>query len=104
MTLLSRSETCPDHRAGLRYYRGRHFYWTAKRGVRSLYSSPRPARSCPDARYLAVTWRLRARVARIHTERWLREKAQEKRNERAAAFRALYEKWRCIHEHEGAWN
>jgi hypothetical protein len=20
------------------------------------------------------------------------------------AFRALYEKWRCIHEHEGAWN
>ena len=45
------------------------------------------ASRCP--RYLAKVWRKRAYVARQHFELW---------------FTTLYEKWRCIHEHEGAWN
>jgi hypothetical protein len=32
--------------------------------------------------------------AREYKERWLKRQAR----------RSLYEKWRCIHEHEGAWN
>lgn len=45
-------------------------------------------RNCADARWLAVHWRERARVARRQFEWW---------------FRTTLEKWSCIHEHEGAW-
>jgi hypothetical protein len=38
---------------------------------------------------LARLWAERASLARRGYERW---------------FERTYEKWRCIHEHEGAWN
>jgi Transglycosylase-like domain len=53
-------------------------------------------RSCHWARYAADEWVARFKNAlRGHTRH-----LQELRSE---AHR-LYEKWRCIHEHEGAWN
>ena len=46
--------------------------------------------------YLARLMRSKARAARKAYERW--------EAERRVRYRQLYEKWRCIHEHEGAWN
>lgn len=57
----------------------------------------RKPQSCADARYLADVWAQRAHEARVKTARW-------KANAVARERRALYEKWRCIHEHEGAWD
>lgn len=97
-TTSPRSETrrCPDHHRGLRYYRQRHAHWNSRRGIRVLAGYRKP-RSCPDARYLASVWRQRAARARKLTLQHLERR-------RAYRFRLLYEKWRCIHEHEGAWN
>lgn len=70
----SRSETCPDHRRGLAFYRQRHRYWLQMRGERRRIPSAvlgRSPRSCPDARYLAGVWRERAARARTTTERWI---------------------------------
>ena len=50
--------------------------------------------SCP--RYLARVLQRKSRQARNAYERYAAR--------RRAYYRALYEKWRCIHEHEGAWN
>lgn len=53
-------------------------------------------KSCHWARYAADEWVARSKAAlRGHT-RYLQSLRSE-------AYR-LYEKWRCIHEHEGAWN
>jgi len=91
----SRSETCRSARKAVGWYRGRQANWLKLRGVR-VERSGRAPRSCPDARYLAGVARARSLAARRATERHFKRRAAERR--------ALYEKWRCIHEHEGAWN
>jgi hypothetical protein len=61
----------------------------------------RKPRGCADARWLATVWEERARKAKRKLEKWKRWK---QRQAALAKSRALYEKWRCIHEHEAAWN
>lgn len=85
-------ETCPYARLGLAYYRGRFIHWQIKRD--SEIPTWRKPRNCADARYLSNVWSKRALAAR---------KAYRKERKRLQ-FQTLYEKWRCIHEHEGAWN
>jgi hypothetical protein len=46
-------------------------------------------RSCAFVKRAAHVWQKRAHAARLEFERW---------------FERTYEKWRCIHEREGAWN
>jgi hypothetical protein len=69
-----RSETCPDSRRGLAFYRARHAQWlkmrTGNTSQISTGAKPRSPRNCADARYLAGVWRLRARRARDRYQRW----------------------------------
>lgn len=67
-----RSETrrCPDHRAGVRWYRAKHRHWNRLRHAPAPRQGRKP-RSCPDARFLAVRARERSRNARTVTERWV---------------------------------
>jgi transglycosylase-like protein len=83
---VKKKPNCPTAHQGLRWYVERTVHWHARMGATVRVPSTRSA-GCP--RYLAARWRERARTARRTSERWLR---------------ATYEKWRCIHEHEGAWN
>ena len=77
----------------------RQVTWTVQSRWRTDLADRTPivsGRSCHWARYAADEWVARAKSAlRSHT-RYL----QSVRSER----RQLYEKWRCIHEHEGAWD
>lgn len=77
---------CSAHRA-VRFYGRRANEWRAKMGAPALRLPAERLTGCP--RYLAHVYRQRARIARKAYGLW---------------FTALYEKWRCIHEHEGAWN
>jgi hypothetical protein len=78
-------------RKAVRYYRSRYVYWTRlKEGAVPVL------RRSPSSCYLAHVLQRKAHAAR---KRWEVVAA-----ERRANFRLLYEKWRCIHEHEGAWN
>jgi hypothetical protein len=80
---------CPDVRRGIVWYRAATKRWREQVGARSgTRTSARP-RSCKQARALARVWWVRARVARHHFEVW---------------FEATYDKWRCIHLREAAWN
>lgn len=54
-------------------------------------------RSCSWVRRAAKLRRARAIWLRRRYEHWLKAQA-------VSRFSRLYEKWRCIHEHEGAWN
>ena len=84
----SRSERCPTARKGLRFYQARAAYWRARMGAREGRLAPQSGdTSCP--RFLANLWRAKAHAARRAYHRW---------------FRRTYEKYRCIHEHEGAWS
>jgi hypothetical protein len=86
------------------YYRGKFMERQAARGVVPRHVG-RSARSCPDARWLAGVWADRAQAAKVKLERWKHHRAvMAAQRAKQARFRALYEKWRCIHEHEGAWN
>lgn len=86
---------CPSAQRAVRFYARRIAEHRAKMGARATdaisTASGGQARagrsSCP--RYLARVLQRKARVARRAYEAW---------------FRRTYEKWRCIHEHEGAWN
>jgi len=82
-TLAGRSCTA---RQGLRWYVSRYNMWRAKMGAGGRPQT-QALRSCP--RYLADVFRAKARAARVRYERW---------------YERTYAKWRCIHEHEGAWN
>jgi hypothetical protein len=57
------------------------------RGRPRSQGSPASRAGCP--RYLAALWQRKAHAARLRYELW---------------FRRSYDKYRCIHEHEGAWN
>jgi len=73
---------------GLRFYQARAAYWRAKMGAGlDVSGSVKAGQSCP--RYLANLWHSKAHAARRAYEQW---------------FRRTYEKWECIHRHEGAWN
>lgn len=89
------AKRCPDHHVGLRFYRGRYTVWMQLRGIERISTGRKP-RSCADAHWLAKVWRVRARVAKV---KYVKHELARKNR-----FRNLYEKWRCIHEHEGAWN
>lgn len=82
---VSAPEPCSAHKA-VKFFRTRYVEWTEKRGAVPVLHRTRPL-SCP--RWQAGVLQRKARAARLAYERW---------------FAALYEKWRCIHEHEGAWN
>ena len=78
---------CQAARRAVAYYVRWTNGWRERMGAgagprRSIAENP-----CP--RYLAHLWRQKAIAARHAFERW---------------FTRTYEKWRCIHEHEGAWN
>ena len=77
---------CPTARQGLRFYTSRVNFWRARMGQHGR-AFARHLPGCP--RYLAALVRRKAHDARLEYERW---------------FLRTYEKWRCIHEHEGAWN
>lgn len=92
-------ESCPGHVAGLTFYRNRFITHRLKMGsVKVDFTRPH---DCARAVYLANRWEKRAYKARIHLEKW---QARQRRLAVAQERRQLYEKWRCIHEHEGAWN
>ena len=61
-------ERCPDFRRGLAYYRQRTAYWLKLRGAHPRRG--RAPRNCPDAKYLANVWRIRARNARVEYQEW----------------------------------
>ena len=93
----SRRSACPTAHEGLRFYIDATNRWRRLMGepARQLAAA---VVGCP--RHLASVWRTKARSARKQYRRYV----VRERRERAAYFRALYEKFRCVHEHEGAWN
>lgn len=91
---------CPSARRGLAFYSRRAREWrtqrgargttAAYRGVRSGPLAPRgPRPSCPLVRRLAQRAQATSLRERRRFERW---------------FRETYERWRCIHQSEGAWD
>ena len=86
----SRSEKCPAARRALRWYQRHEREWRVKMGAQGKpVKAARATAECPRLRYLAQRWRDKARAARARFASW---------------HDATYEKWLCIHEHEGAWN
>ncbi len=84
---------CHSARKAVKFYVGRVAFWRDQMGAgreRGLV----PLASCPQ--YLAhvlqhKAYKMRAAYSRLQAKR-------------RAYFRRLYEQWRCIHEHEGAWD
>jgi hypothetical protein len=90
---------CPDARRGLAYYRSAVRGWRRKMGAAGVSSLARTGgsrRSCSWTHRAAKLVRERAIAGRRAYEHY--------RHERLNRYRRLYEKYRCIHEHEGAWN
>ena len=79
---------CGDARRGLLFYVDAVNRWRDRLDRRPLALAPR-GRGCRSVRIRATAWRERSRLHRVEFYRW---------------YRRTYEKWRCIHEHEGAWN
>lgn len=92
--------SCPYLRLSLTDHRN-HFmsHRVAMKASLPIWRKPR---NCADARWLGKVWRKRAQVAHKELNQWRRQQARQQA--RRTKMRALYEKWRCIHEHEGAWN
>lgn len=106
-TLRVTRPRCASARRAVAFYSRRFNEWRAKMGAGkssgrsgSARTSGQPSGAaqadhslsrgtCPQLRRLALRWKARAFQARRAFEAW---------------FRRTYEKWRCIHEHEGAWN
>jgi hypothetical protein len=80
----------------VRFYSRRLNEWRDKMGAgdsgvaHGATKSALARTACP--RYLAHVLQRKAHAARVRYQSW------------HARFRQLYEKWRCIHEHEGAWD
>lgn len=87
------ADHCPHARKGLRFYTKRAREWRERMGAGSESSSVPLVRSrdraCPHLRRLAAAAKLKSWAARLEFEHW---------------FSRTLEKWRCIHEHEGAWD
>ena len=92
-TSQDRPKGCPSARKAVKYYAGRIAYWRDKMGAAPSGRSNRLG-NCP--RYLSKVLRAKSYALRREYTRYAAE--------RRARYRRLYEKWRCIHEHEGAWN
>jgi hypothetical protein len=98
---VSAPEYCPSARRGVAFYRGRYLHHRARMGAGRPTTPAGLTASCSRVRPAVSIWKARALVAR-HTANavvFIRETRKL-----ANARRALYEKWRCIHEHEGAWD
>jgi len=78
---------CADARRGLVFYRlaRARWYWQMGESMRVVRTVRLP---CVHTRPLARRARHEARAARREFERW---------------FEATYERFRCVHEHEGSW-
>jgi len=87
-------DSCKSAQKAVRFYRAAYLGWRAKMGAGPVEGSRPEAGSCP--RYLSRVLRAKAHAARVAYQKWHRA--------HVLRYRALYEKWRCIHEHEGAWN
>lgn len=84
------SARCPGARNGLRFYQTAANQWRAQMDARPYrVGSAADSPSCAYVRWAAELWRERAREAKAAFRSW---------------FTRTYAKWRCIHEHEGAWN
>lgn len=91
---VSAPESC-SARKGVRFYAERVAYWESKLGApKRAAALMRTRGKCP--RYLAHVLQRKAYALSKAYARYLER--------RRAYFHRLYEKWRCIHEHEGAWN
>lgn len=83
-------QLCSDARRAIVWYRGRTWDWQARHDVpRTATGHAERSPSCRYAAWSAALWRDRARAARERYRAW---------------FRRTYEKWRCVHEREAAWN
>lgn len=92
-----KAERCESARKATSWYRQRTHDWQARRGAELADRSPTiRGRSCRWVKYAVETWMDRSAAARKAHERWVAEQRRLRR--------LLYEKWRCIHEHEGAWD
>jgi Transglycosylase-like domain len=92
---------CKHARVGVVHYRHATWKWQKMRDGKLADKTPVVSgKSCRWANYAADVHRERSVAAKIRTEKWLKNE----RVQRLIYFRELYEKWRCIHEHEGAWN
>ena len=80
---------CVGARRGLAYYRAAYSRWRIQMGQEGIRPVVREWASCPAVRRLAALWRSRAFRAQAAFKAW---------------YGRTYEKWRCIHEHEGRWN
>ena len=94
-------EKCPAARKGVAFYRAAYIRHRARMGAGRPSTPAGLTPACSHVRSAVSIWKARALVAR-HTANavvFIRETRKL-----ANARRALYEKWRCIHEHEGAWD
>jgi hypothetical protein len=89
-TSPDRAARCPDARRGLVFYRA------AIEQHRLRLDARRSTSSSPSGRAGCRLVTRRARAARLEARRL--------RREYETWFERTYAKWRCIHEHEGAWN
>ena len=93
----SRAGHCRHARSAVPFYR--RITWTMQERFLDDLANRTPivrGKSCHWARYAADEWVARSKNATHGYTRYLQAL-------RSQAHR-LYEKWRCIHEHEGAWN
>lgn len=81
---VSGADQCRAARKAVRYYRAKVAEYSAQMGRRVSGT----IRGGPCPRYLAKIFRAKAQKIRMAYRQW---------------FTRTYEKWRCIHEHEGAW-
>ena len=86
-----RVRSCPDAVRGLAFYRARYAHWKVRAGAHPprRFVAATPPRVCAHVRRDAERWRARSRRARREAEQ---------------LFALLYERFECVHEHEGAWD
>jgi hypothetical protein len=92
-----RAQSCRSARKGLVHYHYWLALWRERIGAADgPHQRPEIRRSCDWTRRAASLVRARAHSAKLAYYRW--------RDARLNRYRRLYEKYRCIHELEGAWD
>lgn len=82
--------SCMSARRAIAFYARRAREWREQMGARGGMARTNDlSHSCPRLRLRAQEMRWRSWVARSRFERW---------------FQRMYEKYRCVHEHEAAWD
>jgi hypothetical protein len=99
-------ERCKHARKAVVFYRGQYHAHRARLGAgRPTTTLGGSTAACSQVRFLAYMWRSRAYVARVSADALALFRAvKERQNREARERRQLYDKWECIHKHEGAWN